>query len=72
MFLPERIIAMSEKNEEIRTVVQFLILEGLEVSVASIQAMLHDKGILVQDVQIVPILEEEGGPLPVYHGLELV
>jgi len=61
---------MAGTNEEIRNVVQDLILEGLEVSVASIQAMLHDKGILVQDEQIIPILDEEGGPLPVYHGLE--
>ncbi len=61
---------MAGTNEEIRNVVQDLILEGLEVSVASIQAMLHDKGILVQDEQIIPILDEEGGPLSVYHGLE--
>ncbi len=56
-------------SEEIRNVVQHLLLEGLEVSVTSVQNMLRDKGIIVQDDQIVPILKEEGGPLPAYRGL---
>lgn len=56
-------------DEEIRTVIQNLILDGTEVSVASVQGVLKGKGISVDDKQIVPILEEEGGPLPAYHGL---
>jgi len=56
-------------SEEIRNVVQHLLLEGVEVSVTSVQNMLRDKGIIVQDDQIVLILKEEGGPLPAYRGL---
>ncbi len=61
---------MNETSEKIRNVVQYLILEGLEVSIASIQKMLHEKGVFVQDDHIAAILEEEGGPLPAYHGFE--
>jgi len=61
---------MTGTNKEIRNVVQYLLLEGLEVSVASVQTILHDKGISVHDEQIAPILDEEGGPLPAYHGFE--
>jgi len=52
--------------EEIRSVVQYLILEGLEVSVQSVQRVLQDKGIVAQDGQVSTVIDEEGGPLPAY------
>ena len=63
---------MSKFNEEIRNVVRDLILEGLEVSITSVQTVLLGKGVVAFDEQIVPVLEEEGGPLPAYYGFEQV
>ena len=61
---------MNEADQEIRTVVEYLLLEGLELSIASIQEVLHEKGVIVSDEQVAPILAEEGGPLPAYRGLK--
>ena len=61
---------MSSTSQEIRNVVQYLILEGLDVSVAEAQRLLKEKQIAVSDEQVDAIIREEGGPFPAYQGYQ--
>lgn len=61
---------MDATTEKIRSVIRHLLLEGVELNITSVQDMLKGDGIAVQDEQIAPVLDEEGGPLPAYRGVE--